>query len=992
MHNYLIAELVPKDFSIASNFEASLGNKKSKFFEVKQYIVDNIEAENVLKDLFVDPNYDLSISYSSQKPQSLYGNFKTGFKISYKPGVTDNSARILSEVLNEENVPSSVKSFSLYLSQDDLAEDELLMASENVYNKLIQNTQTFLVAENPNKNDELDFIPHFEDSKILEYFSREMTISELLDISDERCLALNEEEAKAILEYYNREDFESKRKELGLSADMTDVELEVLSQTWSEHCKHKIFNAEINYQKNNGENKKVNSLFKDYIKKSTKDVEEKFQIPWLKSVFHDNAGVVRFDKNVDLCIKVETHNSPSALDPYGGALTGILGVNRDILGTGMGAKPIANVNMLCFGDLDIPVKYPHLFPLGHLHPEVILKGVHKGIVDGGNKSGIPTVNGSITFDSDFSGKPLVYCGTVGVMPQSLNNGKDGFGKFTQAGDLAVVIGGGVGADGIHGATFSSLDLNESSPLSAVQIGDAFTQKRVSDFVIEARNRCLFTGITDNGAGGLSSSLGEMAEKTNGIKFDLSKCTLKYPGLKPWEIMISESQERMSLSVAPDQIDEFLKLASQYSVDAQVLGEFTSSGNLEVTYQGELVCFLPLNFLHDGLPKMKLEARESHGYQIEQVFAEKENAADFNYEELVYKMIGSSNIKSRDHFVSQYDQLVQGATFTRPYEGKNRSVTQNSSVISLRAHGGEEDNAISIAHGLNPKMSFYNAKEMTIRSFDEAYRNLITNGSSPEYTCGLDNFCWPDPIKSEKNKDGDFKLGMLVETCESLYDLCLEYGVPLVSGKDSMKNDYRGKNKNGDVKISIKPTLLVTLMSKCSTKKKFSSSFSLDNSKFYLVSKDVEKLNWSLAGSEFDRLFKSDNCKVSTSDISGARRYYERVSSSLNNGVFNTMHDISEGGLITTLLEMCFENKVGAKISFDHMKDQDLLINLFAESSFSFLCGVNEDNVSQFENEMEGYFIKLGQTTGGQSVEIKQGADEFSIDVQKASDLWSKKWF
>lgn len=991
MHNYLIAQLVPNDFNIANSFETSFGDTKSKFFEIKQYVLDNNMSENVLKELFVDPNYSLKIK-KEQNQISDFKGFKSGIKVSYKPGVTDNSARILSEVLKEEKIESAVKSYSIFLSRDDLNESQLEKASELVHNKLIQNAQTFHVSNLEKESDDLDFVPKLDNSEQVSYFSKDMSVFDLMNISEERCLALNRNESKAILDYFNTAEFQELRRSLDLSTDISDVELEVLAQTWSEHCKHKIFNAEINYESESGDTRKVNSLFKDYIKKSTNDVQDKFNIPWLKSVFHDNAGVVRFDKNVDLCIKVETHNSPSALDPYGGALTGILGVNRDILGTGMGARPIANVDMLCFGDLDIPKQYPHLFPLGHLSPEVILKGVHKGIVDGGNKSGIPTVNGSITFDRDFSGKPLVYCGTVGVMPQKLNNGKDGFGKFTQSGDFAVVVGGGVGADGIHGATFSSLDLNESSPLSAVQIGDAFTQKRVSDFILEARNRCLFTGITDNGAGGLSSSLGEMAEKTNGIKFDLAKCTLKYPGLKPWEIMISESQERMSLSVAPDQLDEFLKLAKQFSVDAKVLGEFNSSGNLEVTYNDKTVCFLPLSFLHDGLPDMTLEARESTNFKTQEVFKPKETISNIGYDELIYKMIGSLNVRSKDQFVSQYDQLVQGSTFTRPFEGRNRSVSQNSSVVALKNHGGEENNGIAIAHGLNPKMSAYSAREMTIRSFDEAYRNLITNGSMPDFTCGLDNFCWPDPIKSEKNRDGDYKLGMLVETCESLYDLCLEYGVPLVSGKDSMKNDYRGKNSEGDIKISIKPTLLVTLMGKCLTNQKFTSSLSKKHQNLYLISKDMSDFEWGLAGSELDRVYKLEDTKLVNSKIEGAREYYEALSKTLNLNIFNSIHDISEGGLISTLLEMCFENNRGVRLDLNCLNKHDLLTNLFAETSFSFLCGVSNDKVSEFENKMNGYYLKLGDVNADGIVNITQSNEDISIDVKKAHDLWSRKWF
>jgi len=282
--------------------------------------------------------------------------------------------------------------------------------------------------------------------------------------------------------------------------------------------------------------------------------------------------------------------------------------------------------------------------------------------------------------------------------------------------------------------------------------------------------------------------------------------------------------------------------------------------------------------------------------------------------------------------------------------------------------------------------------MTIRSFDEAYRNLITNGSMPDFTCGLDNFCWPDPIKSEKNRDGDYKLGMLVETCESLYDLCLEYGVPLVSGKDSMKNDYRGKNSDGDIKISIKPTLLVTLMGKCSTDVKFTSSLSDKHQKLYLISKDMNDFVWGLAGSELDRIYNLDKTELVKSNIEGSREYYETLSKTLNSKIFNSIHDISEGGLISTLLEMCFENNRGVDLNLNNLDKHDLLTNLFAETSFSFLCGVSNDKASEFENLMKGYFLKIGDINADGIVSITQNNEKISIDVQKAHDHWSRKWF
>ena len=372
-----------------------------------------------------------------------------------------------------------------------------------------------------------------------------MSDRQLTELSAQRLLALSLRELHAVRDYYRSPPVRERRRAAGLDAAATDVELEMIAQTWSEHCKHKIFNATIDYHEG-GRSETIRSLFDRCIRATTHEVDP--GDGFLRSVFHDNSGVIEFDAETLLCFKAETHNSPSALDPYGGAITGIVGVNRDIIGTGRGARPIFNTNVLCFA----PPRMEEV-PSGLLPPRAVLEGVHRGIVDGGNQSGIPTVAGAVLFDPSFVGKPLVFCGTGGIMPASLL-GAPAWEAEPRAGDLAVMVGGRIGRDGIHGATFSSLALDESSPLSAVQIGDPITQKKMSDFLLEARDRGLYRAITDNGAGGLSSSFGEMARACGGVRLELERAPLKYHGLEPWEILVSESQERMSLAVPPEHYD------------------------------------------------------------------------------------------------------------------------------------------------------------------------------------------------------------------------------------------------------------------------------------------------------------------------------------------------------------------------------------------------------------------------------------------------------
>ena len=478
----------------------------------------------------------------------------------------------------------------------------------------------------------------------------------LIRISQERVLALSLEEMRILRDYLKNGAVLARRKEVGLGARMTDAELECLAQTWSEHCKHKIFNARIVYDDGEGRLSEIDSLFSTCIKRSTREIRERMGADdWCLSVFSDNAGIIRFNDDWNLVFKVETHNSPSALDPYGGALTGIVGVNRDPFGCGKGAKLIFNTDVFCFA----PPDYDKPLPKRILHPRRIYEGVREGVEHGGNKSGIPTVNGCLVFDERYLGKPLVYCGTGGIMPARLN-GEPTHTKEIRPGDLVVMTGGRIGKDGIHGATFSSEELHEGSPVTAVQIGDPITQKKMTDFLLVARDRGLYRAITDNGAGGLSSSVGETARLSGGCEIDLKKAPLKYPGLNPWEILISESQERMTLAVAPETIGEFLDLARKMDVEATVLGLYTDTGWFHIRYGEETVVYLDMDFLHDGLPQMSLRAAWTPPSHAEPDFPEPVDMG-----EALKAMLGRLNICSKESVVRQYDHEVQGGASSSP---------------------------------------------------------------------------------------------------------------------------------------------------------------------------------------------------------------------------------------------------------------------------------------------------------------------------------------
>jgi phosphoribosylformylglycinamidine synthase len=532
-----------------------------------------------------------------------------------------------------------------------------------------------------------------------------------------------------------------------------------------------------------------------------------------------------------LVYKVETHNSPSALDPYGGAITGIVGVNRDPFGTGLGSDLLANVWGYCFASPFFNGELPE----GLLHPRRIRDGVHQGVIDGGNQSGVPYGRGWERFDARYLGKPLVFCGTVGALPVTVA-GQPGEQKRARPGDHIVMVGGRIGADGIHGATFSSAVLDESAPVQAVQIGDPITQKRMFDFLLEVRQDGLYTAITDNGAGGLSSSVGEMAEGSGGARLDLTKAPLKYEGLAPWEILVSEAQERMTLAVPPDRLERFLELARRREVEATDLGQFTDDGYLEVIHADRTVALLSMEFLHAGDPDLELTAT------WEPPLFDEPAGRKADIQAALVALLGRLNLCSGENKARHYDHEVKGLSVIKPFIGVGQDVPADATV-ALARHGSLRGFVLS--EGINPFLSDLDARAMAMTVVDEALRRQLCAGARLDRIAMLDNFCWPDPVRSETTPDGEYKLAQLVRACRGLYDAVVAYGTPLISGKDSMKND----STRGGVKISVPPTLLVSAIGQIDDVRRsrtFESKSAGDL--VYLIGKTADELG----GSEFYR--------------------------------------------------------------------------------------------------------------------------------------------
>ncbi len=915
---------------------------------VEVYTIDTPLTREELEQAARGPLSDPVIQTFSVD-RGLARGFDWLVEVGFRPGVTDNVGKTAGEAIGLlVGKPVKVFTSRQYVigavdrgcPRDVLTRaDAERIASELLANDLIERCEIVEGAAWDAARGMNPTVPRVagENRPHTEMIDLDRPDEELVRISNERVLALTLEEMRILRDYLKDPAVLARRREVGLDARMTDAELECLAQTWSEHCKHKIFNARIAYDDGAGGVAEIDSLFSTYIKRSTREIRERMgENDWCLSVFSDNAGIIRFDADWNLVFKVETHNSPSALDPYGGALTGIVGVNRDPFGCGKGAKLIFNTDVFCFA----PPDYDKPLPPRVLHPRRIYEGVREGVEHGGNKSGIPTVNGCLVFDERYLGKPLVYCGTGGIMPARIN-GEPTHTKEILPGDLVVMTGGRIGKDGIHGATFSSEELHEGSPVTAVQIGDPITQKKMTDFLLVARDRGLYRAITDNGAGGLSSSVGETAQLSGGCEIDLAEAPLKYPGLDPWEILISESQERMTLAVAPERSEEFLRLAKKMDCEATVLGRYTDSGWFHIRYGRQTVACVEMSFLHGGLPQMRLNAAWSAPRHQEPVFAE---PADLGA--ALKAMLGRLNICSKESVVRQYDHEVQGGSVVKPLTGAANDGPSDAAVIRplLDSFAG-----IVIASGICPRYSDIDAYHMAACAIDEAIRNAIAVGAPLHRLAGLDNFCWCDPIRSEKNPDGDYKLAQLVRANQALYDVTTAYGVPCISGKDSMKNDYQ----IGAVRISIPPTLLYSTLGKMEdVRRAVTMDAKRPGDLLYVLGKTYRELG----ASEWYALNGAVGNSVPRVRPAAARALYEALHRAMAAGLVASCHDCSDGGLGVALAETAFAGGLGLEADLRQVPAEGIGRNdelLFAESQSRFVVTVRPDNREAFAAALAG---------------------------------------
>lgn len=782
---------------------------------------------------------------------------------------------------------------------------------------------------------------------------RESTVDQLVEISAQRSLALSLKEMQAIQDHFNR-----------LGREPTDVELECLAQTWSEHCKHKVFQATIHYEDSEGKHT-IQGLFPAFIVKATEEVRQALGADdFCVSVFKDNAGVIRFSGPWCVAFKVETHNHPSALDPYGGAATGIGGVIRDVLGTGLGAKPFANTDIFCVAPPDTLLDD---LPPGTLHPRRILKGVVDGVRDYGNRMGIATVNGSVNFSPGFLGNPLVFCGTLGLIPA------DRVEKGCRAGDLLVVLGGKTGRDGLHGATFSSQDLHEESAQvsgGAVQIGNPIVEKRVEEALLRARDEGLLNDVTDCGAGGFSSAIGEMTKRSGAI-VHLDKAPLKYAGLQPWEIFLSEAQERMVIAIRRDNFSRLKEICRQEAVEWALIGEVSDSGRLVVNYEGEVVCDLEMKFLHEGLPKRTLRARFEQPW-----FDEPEQTEQKDLTPALIKVLKTWDVCSKEWIIRQYDHEVQGGSVTKPLQGVGSGPGDAAVWNPLPLHGSA---ATIISHGINVRYGAIDPYWMAAAVIDEALRGMIAAGGSLEQVAILDNFCLGSPENPQI-------LGALVRMARACYDMATVYRTPFISGKDSFYNQFQLRGET----IAVPPTLLISAVGILEDIR-FSQTADLKSPGNALYA--VGMTRRELGGSCYYQALGAVGNEVPKTDPAQNRRVMEALAAANRKGLVRAIHDVSDGGLGVTLAEMAISGGLGLEADLSAVPLEEPLSSaeiLFSESTGRFVVEVQSGREAEFEAVFQGLPAgRIGSVSNYDRFALHDGQGRTVVDT--TVDLLGAAW-
>jgi len=913
------------------------------------------DAKRAAEQLLVDPVTEQYQIHELPASPSEISNSKSQILLNVllHPGVTDSVAENAAKALARLNLNvTNVATCRRYWITGDLGSAKLAQLTK----KVLANDAIEYVVTGPLQIKDLTLGSEYK-FKLTTVAIRDMSDDELMVLSKKGQLYLSIAEMKTVQDYFR-----------SLQRDPTDIELETVAQTWSEHCSHKTLGGRIHYVETcDGKvvrDHHFNSMLKETIFAATVQIRESLdKDDWCVSVFKDNAGIVKFDDKQNVCIKVETHNHPSAIEPYGGANTGLGGVIRDPLGTGLGARPVCSTDVFCFARPDYPADQ---LPPGVLHPQAVMQGVVSGVRDYGNRMGIPTVNGAVCFDDRYLGNPLVYCGNVAMIPV------DKCDKKVSPGDLIVSVGGRTGRDGIHGATFSSVELTEESEHisgGAVQIGNPVTEKMVADVILAARDLNLYSAITDCGAGGFSSAVGEMGEDT-GAEVWLDKAPLKYSGLSYTEVWISEAQERMVLSVPPAKWDQFQALCASEGVEATAIGQFTDTKQLVLKYGEHKVGEVSMHFLHEGRPPVIREAV----YEIKSAANSGKPKADSrDYTEDLRKILGSLNVASKEWIIRQYDHEVQAGSVIKPLVGINNDGPSDAAVVrpDLTSKRG-----LVVSCGINPHFGDQDPYWMAASAIDEAVRNCVAVGADPDRIAILDNFCWGNTERAET-------LGTLVRAAVGCQDIAIAYGTPFVSGKDSLNNEFSYEDATGTRRtVAIPSTLLITALGQVDD---VETCVTMDlkgpGNLLYLIGETKDEMG----GSHYNLVNGLTGGNVPTVDKETAPKIFRALHQAIKQGLILSCHDLSEGGLAVAAAEMAFAGGVGVEIE---LPEAATPTTLFSESNTRFLVEIRASDVGRFASILNSLPHRaIGKTVSTSTVLMTTAVGEIKATLEELKSAW-----
>jgi len=903
------------------------------------------QARKVAEDLLIDPvveEYRLSSGNGGAEAPS-----GAVVEVHLKPGVMDPVAASTGRAIRDMGFAlSAVQTARRYELGGAVGESD----RESIARRLLANAvieDVHFAAHTPPETHGHEY--HF---RVTEVPLRDLDDAGLEKLSREGDLFLNLAEMRAIRDYFR-----------SLGREPRDVELEMIAQTWSEHCVHKTFRSDVRVKDASGKVvEEIPNLIKNTIFRATQELDK----PWCISVFQDNAGVIEFDESHAVCFKVETHNHPSAIEPYGGASTGIGGVVRDPMGTGLGARPVANTDVFCFGPPNLSADD---VPKGVLHPRRVMRGVVAGVRDYGNRMGIPTVNGAVYFENYLGNPPLVFCGTVGLLD------RDKCFKEAHPGDAIVCVGGRTGRDGIHGATFSSGELthqHETEFSHAVQIGNAITEKKTLDTLLQAQAQGLYSCITDCGAGGLSSAVGEMGEQL-GAEVHLDRVPLKYAGLSYAEIWISEAQERMVLAVPQENVERILKIFSDEDVEATVIGHYGVEGRkLKLFYAGQQVCELDMEFLHNGLPRPTKEAMWDFTPRPSPAVPPRDD-----YGEALRKILASPNVASKEWIIRQYDHEVQGGSAIKPLVGATEDGPGDAAVVRpvLGSPRG-----LAISCGMNPRLGPLDPYQSALHAVDEALRNCVAVGGNLDRTAILDNFCWGNCNKPDR-------MGSLVQSAKGCYDAAKAYGTPFVSGKDSLNNEFQ--TRDGQT-IAIPPTLLISAISVIEDVSRCVTSDAKEAGNYLFV---LGRTGGQMGGSHYLLVegVESGN-DVPPVDLPGSLKVMRAVQSAIRAGAVRACHDLSEGGLAVAAAEMAFAGGLGVDLDLRALPctgEPSQAARLFGESAGRFLVEVAPDRYDAFLRCVRDVpFGELGRVTDSGRIVLRSGGKTLiDLPLADAKAAW-----